>query len=97
MAPIRRSATSAALAIFKVCERHPQPHRAFSRACSKVGHLARCGRPVLHHLESALSEQTHMLLMIAFGYPERALEHGNARDEQLAMYRRAASREHRAG
>lgn len=78
--------------LFWTCNLTKNPVLTFSRACSKVGYLARTkDRHVLHSLESALNEQKHGILADRFGQRERASRHYAVRDLELAAFHRAVA------
>jgi hypothetical protein len=87
---IRASAHS----LFRRCTESRNPVLAFSRACSKVGYLARDGvRDNLFHLVSALNEHKLALLMRRNGSVTDGRQHAAARDEALRAFGRAVRRE----
>lgn len=76
--------------IFRRCESSKNPVLAYSRTCSKVGYLARDGvRSELHHLESALNERKHALIMERCGSPEKTQDHNRECARELLSFRRA--------
>lgn len=76
--------------LFRHCESSKNPVLAYSRACSKVGYLARDGvRSELHYLESALNERKHGLAMERLGHPEKAKEHNGNCGRDLRSFQRA--------
>jgi hypothetical protein len=79
--------------LFRHCSDNENPPLAFSRACSKIGYLARDGvRSDFHHLESALNEQKHALLMQRIGNTVKASEHAQERDQHLRSFGTAVRR-----
>jgi hypothetical protein len=80
--------------LFRHCDRADNPVLAHSRACSKVGYLARDGvRSELHYLESALNERKHALIMERCGKPEKAKEHNRDCGRDLRSFQRAVRAE----
>jgi hypothetical protein len=80
--------------LFRHCEKADNPVLAFSRACSKVGYLARDGvRRDLFHLESALNEHKHALLAHRYKQPDEARKHITQRDRDLRSFGAAVRRE----
>jgi hypothetical protein len=80
--------------LFRHCEEAQNPVLAFSRACSKIGYLARDGvRGDLFHLESALNEHKHALLAHRYKQPEEARKHITQRDRDLRSFGAAVRRE----
>lgn len=76
--------------LFRHCDKAKNPVLTYSRACSKVGYLARDGvRSELHYLESALNERKHAWSMQRFGQPDRAKEHARACGEDLRSFLKA--------
>jgi hypothetical protein len=76
--------------LFRRCETSENPVLAYSRACSKVGYLARDGeRTELHYLESALNERKLALVMERFGQPEKAREHNQNCGRDFRAFQRA--------
>ena len=76
--------------LFRRCESSKNPILAYSRACSKVGYLARDGvRSELRYLESALNERKHALVMERCGHPEKAKEHHRTCGQDLRSFQRA--------
>jgi hypothetical protein len=79
--------------LFRHCSANENPPLAFSQACSKIGYLARDGvRTDLHHLESALNEQKHALLLQRIGNTVKASEHAKERDRHLRSFGTAVRR-----
>lgn len=80
--------------LFRHCESSKNPVLAYSRACSKVGYLARDGvRSELHHLVSALNERKHALVMGRYGHPEKAQEHNRECARELLSFQRGVRSE----
>lgn len=80
--------------LFRRCDQADNPALAYSRACSKVGYLARDGvRSELHYLESALNERKHALVMERCGQPEKAKEHHRDCGRDLRSFQRAVRAE----
>ncbi len=80
--------------LFRHCSQSKNPVLAFSRACSKVGYLARDGvRGQLFYLTSALNEQKHALLSERLGAPDQARVHVDQRNADLHSLALAVRRE----
>lgn len=93
--------------IFWLCNTSKSPVKRLASACSKVGWLARsANEPDLHYLESALNEQKHGTLLgelakwhdgpdatvRASQLRAKASRHFEARDRDLAGFKRAIAR-----
>lgn len=88
--------------LFEACHRARNPVLAFSRACSKVGWLARNGsvgelaergnRHVWLTLEGALNEARHALLAARLGDPDDAAIHLRVCNGELRAFERALER-----
>lgn len=90
------------LRLFEACHRSRNPVLAFSRACSKVGWLARHGsvgelaargeRHLLLTLEGALNEQKHALLAARLGNVTGVAIHLGVCNGELRAFERALGR-----
>lgn len=97
-----RTGWLAAARLFEACHRSRNPVLAFSRACSKVGWLARYGtvgelaargeRHALLILEGALNEQKHALIAKRLGNVEAAAIHLRVCNGEIRAFERALKR-----
>lgn len=88
--------------LFETCHRSRNPVLAFSRACGKVGWLARHGsvgelaargdRHVLMMLEGALNEAKHSLIAARLGRVDDAAIHLRVCNGELRAFERALGR-----
>ena len=88
--------------LFEACHRSRNPVLAFSRACSKVGWLARYGsvgelaargeQHALLILEGALNEQKHALIAARLGNVDAAAIHLRVCNGELRAFERALGR-----
>jgi hypothetical protein len=86
----RQRALRSVESLFRHCDKAQNPVLAYSRACSKVGYLARDAvRSELHYLVSALNERKHAWSMQRCGQPEQAKQHARACGEDLRSFLKA--------
>lgn len=80
--------------LFRFCESSKSPVLSFSRACSKVGFLARSSadRGDLFYVMSALNEEKHAIVAGWCGHAQLAERHRAERDQYLAAFDRAMDR-----
>ena len=79
--------------LFRHCAESQNPVLAFSKACSKIGYLARDGvRSELHYLEAALNEQKHAIISRRHGDPSTCRQHTTECAQSLVAFMGAVRR-----